>query len=119
MDTIVLSDLELWTRIGVTEDERASEQRVLVSVEMAIDARKAAARDDHRLSIDYAEVARDIRALGATDRRTIERLAEDVAATILRKHRPTWTAVAVRKFALPGLRAASVHIVRERWTTKR
>lgn len=112
-DRIAIDDLELWTRIGVTAAERAAEQRLLVSVEVETDTRAAAAADDLRRSVNYAEVAKGLRKLADGERRTIERLAEDAARVVLRTYRPASVTVTVTKFALPGARSVRVRITRE------
>ena len=44
-------------RLGVYEWERRSPQTVWLDVELAIDAARAAARDDVRKAVDYAALA--------------------------------------------------------------
>ena len=112
MDSIRINDLEVWTRIGVPDEERQAEQRLLVSVEVCVDTRAAAKEDDVRQSINYVDVTEDIRALAATERKTIERLAEDIAQMILRNDRAESVSVTVKKFAIPGTTHVSVSIRR-------
>ena len=45
MDKLSIHDLELWMHIGVPDLERASEQRLLVSIEMELDTKAAATSD--------------------------------------------------------------------------
>ena len=111
-DTLSITDLELWTRIGVPREEREAEQRVLVTIEMSLDTRAAAQSDDVKKSINYVDVAEDLRALAKTERKTIERLAEDIAGMILEKHGAKHVAVTVKKFALPGAAHVSITIAR-------
>ncbi len=109
-DIIRISVLELWTHIGVPEEERSVPQRILISVELALSTKSAAKRDS--VSIDYATVAEDLRNLAREERRTIERLAEDAAAVILKKYRPKSVSVTVHKFALPGAKEVTLTITR-------
>jgi FolB domain-containing protein len=111
-DTIRIVDLELWTRLGVPESERAAPQRVRLTVEFPVDAPAVARIDDLSGSIDYEAVVRSIRALAGTERRTLERFAEDVAARVLREHGARSVRVTVRKFPLPGVREVSLTIER-------
>ncbi|OGJ56411.1 dihydroneopterin aldolase [Candidatus Peribacteria bacterium RIFCSPHIGHO2_02_FULL_52_16] len=102
MDTITIQNLELWTHIGVSEEERAQEQRLLVSVEMTVDTKAAAKSDDVTKSIDYYQVSEELKKLAKTERKTIERFAEDAATMILDRFKPKNVTVSVKKFAVPG-----------------
>ena len=113
-DTITITDLELWTRIGVTEEERTRDQRLLVTVTFPTDAAAVAARDDLSQGIDYADVVLAIRALAATERKTIERLAEDIASAILRNFHPASVTVIVKKFPIAGARNVAIQIHRRK-----
>ncbi|HRH93551.1 MAG TPA: dihydroneopterin aldolase [Candidatus Peribacteria bacterium] len=114
MDSLYIQDLELWTRIGVPDDERASEQRLLVSVELFTDLAPAAKADDVTKSIDYARVAADVQTLAGTARKTLERFVEDVAAMILKTYSPAGgVKVSAQKFVLPNAKAVHATIVRK------
>ncbi len=112
MDTLILRDLELLTRIGVTDEERRTPQRVLLSVDMAVDARTAGKSDNVTQSIDYAAVAEELKTLAKTERKTIERLAEDAATMILERFRPASVTVTVTKFPPLGTRQVELKITR-------
>ena len=105
-DTLIISDLSVWTHIGVPSVERATEQQLLVTVEMSLDTKAAAKSDDVKKSINYFNVAEDIKTLAKTERKTIERFAEEVAKMILKKHKTSSATVTVIKF--PPIGAASV-----------
>ena len=113
-DVLSITDLELWTRIGVPAEERSIEQRVLVTVEMTLDTRSAAKADDVKKSINYFDVAQDMKALATKERKTIERLAEDIAKLVLKKYKPEEVAVTVKKFALPATSGTTLRICRRR-----
>ena len=113
-DVIAIDDLALWLRLGITEQERAAEQCVLVSVSMPVDYSKAGRTDDLADTIDYAAVAADIRALAKTERKTVEKLAEDIAAAVLRSRPLSSVTVTVRKFPLPDAKGVSLTITRAR-----
>ena len=112
-DLLTISDLELWTCIGVTAEERETEQRLLLTIEMTVDSRRAAKTDDVKKTVNYCDVAKDIRSLARTERKTIERLAEDIAQMVQRKHAVSAVTVTVKKFTIPGTEDVSVRIVRE------
>lgn len=111
-DLLTITDLELWARIGVPTEERSTEQRLLVTVEMSMDAHAAAKADDVKKSINYADVADDIKALATTERKTLERLADDIAKMILQKHNAEKVTITVKKFAIPGAAHVSVCVCR-------
>lgn len=115
MDLLTLTDLEVQTRIGVPDHERREPQRLLVSVELAADAAKIARDDAVDATTDYARICGAIQDLAATERQTIERFAEDIAALLLEKF-TTHVTVAVKKFPhnLPLLSEASIRITRNR-----
>lgn len=105
-----LRGIEIRTRIGISQQERASAQRVLVSVEFPVDA--AAAANQDIMTVDYAVVREDVLSLAPGERRTIETLAEETAALLLRRHNLPWVTVEVRKFPFPDAQEASLRITR-------
>ena len=113
-DTITITDLELWTKIGVTEDERTKEQRVLVTVRLPVDAAAVAQDDDVSKGTSYFDVTKAVRALAAMERKTIERLAEDIASAILRNFHPASVTVTVKKFPIAGARNVAIRIHRRK-----
>ncbi len=111
-DRLTISDLELWTHIGVTDEERKTGQRVLVTVALELDLSKAGASDDVNDTIDYAAVVNDLRALAKTPRKTLEKFAEDCAQMILARYETKSATVEVKKFALPEATFSSVRVTR-------
>lgn len=112
MDSITLTDIAVWTRIGVPEAERGKAQLLHVTVEITGSLKIVSANDDVTNGIDYKAVTDAIVALGETERRTIERFAEDTAATILRNWNPESVRVRVSKKPDLPLSSASVTITR-------
>ncbi len=88
MDSIFLQDIAVKTRIGVPASERAAEQTLHVSVELFHGLNNVATSDDVRLGIDYQTVTEDILSLATTERKTVERFAEDIAAELIKKFKP-------------------------------
>ena len=111
-DQLNIIDCELWTRIGVSKEEREAEQRLLVTVGMTVDTRAAAKSDDVKKSINYFDLATDLKLLAHKERKTIERFAEDIAQMILKKHKPIDVTVTVKKFAIPAAKAIEIQITR-------
>ena len=114
-DTITIADLEVHARVGVPDEERASPQRLLFTVEMEHDFAEAATADAIGDTIDYYAVTMALTKMAeAGEWRLIEKLAEDVAALALAKFQPNCVRVEVKKFILPQTRLVSVRIERRR-----
>jgi dihydroneopterin aldolase len=118
MDKVIVQGARLEARIGVTEEERARPQEVVIDVELALDVREAARTDDLRLSVDYAEVWR---LMEGTARRQpwalVETLAERIASALLEGFPAEEARVLVRKpgaLRAQGVEWAGVEIVRRR-----
>lgn len=113
-DLLTITDLELWTRIGVTKAEREAEQRILMTVAMELDTKAAAKSDDVKKSINYSDVTADLKECAKKERKTIERFAENIAQMILRKYPAMKVMVNVKKFAVPESAHVSISINRLR-----
>jgi dihydroneopterin aldolase len=86
MDTIIVSDLEVFYNVGVTDAERAKPQRLLISLEIAHSFKSLATTDSLAETIDYDVVCQGLLRFG--DGRhwlLIETLAVDIADMILEK----------------------------------
>ena len=113
MDTITISDLEVFFHVGVTPDERAKPQRLLLTVEMFHDCKLAAASDNLGETIDYFSVSQKLLRLAEEGEwALIETVAGDVAALILEEYRPASVLVEVKKFIIPQARYVSVRLRR-------
>ena len=113
VDTIVISDLEVFYRVGVPDTERARAQRLLVTVEMQQDFSAAVATDSVEKTIDYWAVSQALLKFGeGREWRLIERLAADVAGMIISKFRAASVSVEVKKFVIPEAQFVSVRIER-------
>ena len=113
MDLITISELEVAYCIGVTEEERATPQRLLLTIELLHDFTIAASRDDLWYSIDYQHVSNRLLALGEKRSwKLIERLAVDIADLLLREYKPAEVAVEVKKFSIPQARHVAVKVRR-------
>lgn len=113
MDTTHLSNIELWTKIGVPDAERVKAQRIRVDIVMLHPTKAVGDSDDVKKGIDYDDVTRAIVALAATERKTIERLAEDIAAVVLEKWKPKG-GVQVTVWKKPDLPLESVSVTIQR-----
>ncbi|MBI4326921.1 MAG: dihydroneopterin aldolase [Chloroflexi bacterium] len=115
MDRITICDLAVLYRIGVPEAERASPQRLLLTIEMTADFAAAAASDDLSQTIDYYAVTQRLLRFGeGRSWKLLETLAVDMATMLLQEFRPKSVAVEVKKFIIPETRYVSVKVARER-----
>ena len=84
MDSIVVSGLRLDTHIGVTEEERASPQPVLIDLEVGLDLQPAGKSDRLSDTLDYGAVTEEVSELVSTgSRQLLEHLAEGIAGILL------------------------------------
>jgi dihydroneopterin aldolase len=115
MDTIHISDLEVHYQVGVTEEERARPQRLLVSVEMQHDFTRAAAGDNLAETVDYYAVCQRLLQFGVGCHwQLIETLAAEIAAMVLDEFAPRAVTVEVKKFVIPQARWVAVRLTREK-----
>lgn len=115
MDTIKISDLEVFYCVGVPDDERANPQRLLLTIEMAHDFSAAASSDDVRQTIDYAAAADFLLKFGdGRSWKLIEKLAANIADELLAWFKPQSVAVEVKKFVIPQAQFVSVTLMRSR-----
>ena len=113
MDQINIVDLEIWARVGVSDEERANPQRLLLAVQMSHDLSAAGRRDDLVHTIDYFVVTQRLLAFARTrEWRLIETLAAEVATLILDEFKPRSVTIEVKKFVIPQAQYVSVCITR-------
>lgn len=113
MDTILISDLEVRYHVGVPDDERARAQRLLLSIEMDHDVAQAAAGDDLNRTINYFDVCRHLSAFGEhREWKLIEKLAVDIAESVLVRFKPAKVRVLVKKFIIPAAQFVAIRIER-------
>ena len=114
MDTITIQDLEVYYCVGVPDEERATPQRLLLTVEIAHDFHAAAAEDELTDTIDYYAVSQRLLNFGdGVHWKLIETMAVDIAQMVLEEFRPRSVAVEVKKFVIPQARYVSVRVARE------
>ena len=115
MDTITISDLEVFYCVGVPDAERARPQRLLLTIQMRHDFAAAAVADDLAQTIDYDALSRRLMGFGeGAHWKLIETLASDIAQMILDEFRVRVVTVEVKKFIIPQTRHVSVTLTRSR-----
>ena len=116
MDILSISNLELWTHIGVTEEEREVEQRVLATLTVEVAENKAGKTDDVKDTVNYEEISDAIKEVALRqapgERRTLEKFAEEIAEVVLQHKNVQSVTVELRKFVLPRTRSVSITITR-------
>ena len=111
-DVITIKDLEIETHIGVPEEERATAQHLLVTIELSTSTQEAGITDDISKSIDYQEVVDSVKNLATVERKTIEKLAEDIATHVQKDYNCSPVSVMVKKFIIPETEYVAVSITR-------
>jgi dihydroneopterin aldolase len=112
-DRLILSEIAVDCRLGVYEWEQKNPQTVWIDIEAVIDVPKAAATDDVKDAVDYAELVASVRKLAqGKSYRLMETLAEDAAALVLGLTRSPWVRLRVKKKALTDVGFAAVDVVR-------
>jgi len=114
MDIIYLTDLRVETTIGINDWERRTLQTVVMDIEMAGDARRAAATDRIADTVDYKAVTKRIVAFAAGSRfDLVETLAERIAGILLGEFKVPWCRLRINKQgAVRGARDVGVIIER-------
>ena|SRR6266850_5002002 len=113
MDKIKITDLEVFYQVGVTDEERAKPQRLLVSVEMEHDFTSAISRDNLAETLDYFAISQWLLRFGEDCHwQLIETLAADIAAMILDEFQAKSVSVEVKKFVIPQAAHVSVTLTR-------
>ena len=112
---ITITDLEVFYCVGVTDEERAKPQRLLVTLDMALDFSSAATSDRIEKTINYQQVADEVLKYGeGRNWKLIERLASNLADFVLAEYHPEAVLVEVKKFVVPQARHVSVSVTKTR-----
>jgi FolB domain-containing protein len=115
MSRITIVDLEVFYCVGLTDEERAKPQRLLVTVDMNLDLSSAAISDRIEKTINYHTVCQKLLKFGETRTwKLIERLASNIADMVLAEFKPDAVQVEIKKFAIPEARHVMVTMSRTR-----
>jgi|SRR5665213_3927324 len=113
MSRISIVDLEVFYRVGVPDAERAQPQRLLLTLEMDCDFSAAAKSDSIADTIDYFAVTQRLLKFGeGREWKLIEKLAADLADTVLSEFKPQSVTVEVKKFIIPQARQVAVRLTK-------
>ena len=115
MSKIKIVDLEVFYCVGVSDEERATPQRLLVTVDISFDFSVAAVSDRITKTIDYFELTQKLLSFGELRSwKLLEKLAANMADFVISEYKPQQVTVEVKKFAIP-----QAHHVSVIWTSKR
>src|SRR5262249_2687195 len=115
MTKITIVDLEVFYCVGVTDEERAAPQRLLVSVDMSFDFASASVSDRIEKTIYYQTVAEDLLKFGeGRNWKLLEKLASNLADRVLGEYKPQAVLVEIKKFTIPQAKHVSVTLSRSR-----
>jgi dihydroneopterin aldolase len=113
-DQILISQLELSPRIGITGLEREKPQRLTVS--LVLHPKQGFENLDDRIenTVDYAEVCLRVTALAShSPRNLVETLAEQIAQMLLADFPLNSVEIELRKYILPETEYVAVKIRRD------
>ena len=116
-DQIIIRDLHLACRVGVTDAERATPQPIVAQLALQVDLTTAGNSDQLNDTVDYEQLTRRLLALAAEEPYALlERLATRISTVCLDFSRVTAVTVRLDKpSALRGAAAAAaVEITRRR-----
>jgi 7,8-dihydroneopterin aldolase/epimerase/oxygenase len=109
MSKITIVDLEVNYCVGVTDEERAKPQRLLLTVDMSLDFSSASVSDRIERTINYQEVVNELLRFGeGRSWKLLEKLVANIAERILAEYKPQSIMVEAKKFSIPQARFISV-----------
>jgi dihydroneopterin aldolase len=115
MGKIAIVDLEVHYCVGVTDQERAQPQKLLLTVEMNVDFTAPAMTDRVEKTVNYQKVTDDLLQFGqGRSWRLLEKLVSNLADRILAEYEPDNVLVEVKKFVIPQARYVSASLSRAR-----
>lgn len=113
-ERIHIEQLELYARVGVTDNERSRPQRITLNVTMWPKRQFDKLGDDISLTVNYAEISRAVRELvQSRPVSLIETLAVAIADDLLKHFPLAAVEIELRKYVLPDTAHVSVMIRRE------
>jgi dihydroneopterin aldolase len=113
-DRILIEQLEVYARVGVTNDERSRPQRITLSLTVWPKVGFDGFEDDISRTVDYSEFCRSAREfVESRSDKLIETLVSEVAAHLLKEFPLRAIEIELRKYVLPDAKHVAVIIRRE------
>jgi dihydroneopterin aldolase len=115
MSKITISELEVYYCVGVSDEERAKPQRLLITIDMSVDFSSASITDRIERTINYQTIADRLLAFGEKRAwRLLERLVANIADMIMNDFKPQAVMVEAKKFSIPKAKHVAVSLTRVR-----
>ena len=112
-DCIHIEQLEVFARVGVTEQERAKPQRLVLNITIFPRKRFAQLNDDIGSAVNYSSVHAQVRDFMENEvYKLVETFAEQLAARLLSAFPIAGVDIELRKFVLPGTDFVAVKVSR-------
>jgi dihydroneopterin aldolase len=112
-DQIRIEQLEVFARVGITENERANPQRLTLTITIWPNRQFGSLQDDIANTINYSAIC--VTARNFTETRSdklVETLASELATELLRGFAISKVQIELRKFVLPDAQYAAVVVTR-------
>jgi 7,8-dihydroneopterin aldolase/epimerase/oxygenase len=114
-DKVFLKNLVLPCAIGVTKEERAKKQNIIVDIEIFCDLNQAGKTNDLTKSINYAQIQEQVTEIVTkSEFILLEGLAQTVASLILKDSLASQVTVVIKKEKYGFKPVMGVEITRER-----
>lgn len=98
MDKIFIQGLELFALIGAYAQERNQKQKIILDLELSIDAKNASLHDSLTKTVDYDYLIKQVNiCVSTTEFFLIETLAEHIAQYILKEFNVHWLQLCLTK----------------------
>ena len=115
MSKITIVDLEVYYCVGVTDEERAQPQRLLLTVDLNVDFSTAAMTDRIEKTVNYQKVVEDLLKFGeGRSWKLLEKLVANITDRLFTDYRPQSVFVEAKKFTIPQARYVSVSLTKAR-----
>ena len=116
MDKLIIKEAQFMCNIGVSKEERAKKQDIVVDAELFFNFKKASSTDSIKNTIDYSEIHFLMKNIAEKkEYRLIEALAENIANGILKNSQAEKVLVRVKKpmaLAKKNVKYAAAEITR-------
>ena len=116
MDKIIIKEAQFMCNVGVSQEERAKKQNIVVDAELFFNFKKASSTDDIKHTVNYSEIHSLIKKIvEKKEYKLIEALAENIAEGILNNYQAKKIIVKVKKpmaLAKKNVKYAAVEITR-------
>ena len=91
MDKIFIQELEFFALIGAYAEERSKKQKIILDLELGVDAKNASLHDSLTKTVDYDRLVEQVKTyISNTEFFLIETLAEHIAQFILKEFDVHW-----------------------------